>query len=183
MDQRHLSLDLSIEVGAFPVAVEVCMLNKENIHLIIRKSFPYLFEKYGFKEFYYNREYGRYGEGFVLGLHSDKCRLLFVKEPELKHLSIWVGMVSSPFENPDASGIEGWFNILAIYHFCNGKPVVTRDEYHSVDPGAWVQLIGNRLEMGIEKIFDLFRNKDTIESWILSFRDFVRENYENRSIA
>lgn len=156
------------------------MLDKDNIRRLITENFSYLFNEYNFKEIYYNDRYGRYAEGLLLGVQSGKCRFLFVKEPELKHTSIWVGLISAPFENPDATGPDGWFNVLAVGYFLSGNVISTSEDYGTLDEVARLRLIGSRLSPNIKKIIDHFQDKKTMETWLSKYYDFIKQNYKSR---
>lgn len=155
-------------------------MSKYNIRQIILESFPYLFNKFGFKEVYYNNRYGRYGEGFLVGVQHGTCRLLFVKEPELRYISTWVGLNSAPFEKPDIAGTEGWFNLPVIGHFISGNKMSVLDNFDKQDEVFRLKIIGNYLETVVEEIMDHFKGRETVSFWLDSYYDFVKNNYPSR---
>lgn len=172
-----VTLGLKNSPGFHMLKRKLSMLDKSNAEKEVFSAFSYILDEYLFKKVYRNNEYGIHSKGFLLGIESDKCRILFVKESELKHVSFWIGSVVAPFENPDAAGVKGWFNLLVVGHFVSGGRITTKEEYDVLEPLERLKLISNRLHPIIHQVLEVFTDERKIELWMPKFREFVKKEY------
>ncbi len=150
------------------------MAEQDDMRQSILVSFSFLLDQYGFSEEFFDKRYGLYGRGFLLGIGSSNCRFLFVKEPECKHIYIRVGSTSAPYQEPDASGPQNWFSLPAIIHFLSGNAVIIDDRL------TWAEMLdylANRLRPLTEAIIKSFRNRNAIETWLSRYEDFIGKLY------
>lgn len=154
------------------------MAKDEDLEKKIDTYFSYLSTDYSFNKVISDNKYGLYARGLLLGIQSEKCRMLFIKETELKHVSLWIGTLSAPFDNPDASGVNGWFNLLVIGHFISGEPISYKEDYETMESSERLAAISKKIYLFVPEILEHFKDAKQVESWISSFKAFVKKEYK-----
>lgn len=154
-------------------------MNNQNtlqIKAEIYKYYQYLFDYFGFKETYWNGNYGYLGKGFCLGIEKEYIRLLFVKEAEIPQVDILIGTQTASFENPDFRGrkfeTRAWFRLASIVEFFTFEKIYSQEEYKKMDIFDFQSQLSERIKPLIREVIENFEEKK-FKNWIDNYYEFV----------
>jgi hypothetical protein len=140
----------------------------------IYRALPFLWEKYGYHVKYFTRDYGMYNHGFVVGLESDSCRLVFEKETKSKvePIRYYIGKHNSPFLPLGDSYLikDGWYTLPGLLFWLTGVQI-ERDKNVDKD----LDYISQYTQLYIDRLLDLFQYPDELEKKLEYFRNLYKE--------
>jgi hypothetical protein len=141
----------------------------------LREKLPFLWENYGFHLKYFTRDYGFYGKGFVIGLESDICKIVFEKElpSSIQGPATYVGTKQALFIPPNYSylGENGWYSLTGLIFWLSG---VQYDVNKAMDKDLENLREYLKLYMGI--LLEMFTPPDQFDSKLERLRNQSKEN-------
>jgi len=141
----------------------------------IYKNLPYLWGIYGFHVKYFTRSYGIYHKGFIFGVENNVCRFVFEKETTsvVEPIRVYVGLKSALFKPPDYSHLpsNGWYTVTGLLYWLTG---VECERFKDVDQD--LQNISLYLKLYINKLIELFKFPDELDSKLQYYRNLHKEN-------
>jgi hypothetical protein len=125
----------------------------------LHDKLPFLWQDYGFHVAYVTRDHGPQGQGFILGLENEHCRLVFARQgiAQTETIRDYVGIKTARFDPPGRSysAPHGWYPLSGLITWLTG---VDYDYVKDVD-----QDLGNLseyLRLDLDLILDVFGDPD-----------------------
>ena len=141
----------------------------------IHEKFSYLWQIYGFHVSYFTRDYGMYYRGFVIGLETDLCKLVFEKESNsaVESIALNVGKIGSPVAPLNYSYLvkDGWYPLTGLVYWLSG---VECERNKNVDQD--LENVSQYLKIYIERVLDLFRSPADFDRKLEYYRNRYKEN-------
>lgn len=142
------------------------------------KKIPFLWKDYGFHIKYFNRDYGMYYRGFIIGLENNVCKLVFEKETnsQVEPIRSYVGAKSSLFTPPDYSFFAeyGWYSLTGMIFWLSGVQYGVEK-----DVDRDLESLSQYVRIHIDKLLDLFSDPERFDTKLERYRDA----YKNQQIT
>jgi hypothetical protein len=139
------------------------------------KKFPYLWKEYDFQIKYVTRDYGVYYRGFIVGLESNICKIVFEKESNspVEPIRDNVGTLSASFTPPAYSYFAGygWYSLSDLIYWLSGVEYVA-----GKDVEKDLENLSEYLKLHMDKLLDLFRYPDEFEQKLAYYRNLYKGN-------
>lgn len=121
----------------------------------IYDKLPFLWRDHGFHVAYLTRDYGPQGQGFIIGLENEICRLVFAKQTSSQAEAIrdYVGTKTALFYPLDRSysAGHGWYPLSGLITWLSG---VDYDYIKDVDQD--LENLSEYLKLYVDLILDVF---------------------------
>jgi hypothetical protein len=134
------------------------MSNEERLDVELKRlhdKLPFLWQDHGFHVAYLTRDHGSQGEGFILGLENELCRLVFLKQTgsQAEAMRDYVGIKTARFDPPGRSysAPQGWYPLSGLITWLTG---VDYDYVKDVDKD--LENLGEYLKLYLHLILDVF---------------------------
>jgi hypothetical protein len=141
----------------------------------IHKKFSFLWKIYDFHVKYFTRDYGMYSKGFIIGLETDSCRLVFEKETNssVEPIAEYVGTKRSLFAPPNYSYYvkDGWYPLTGLIYWLSG---VECGCDNNVDQD--LENVSQYLKLHMDKLLDLFKYPQEFDKKLEYYRNLNKEN-------
>jgi len=141
----------------------------------IYKQLPFLWGGYDSHIKYLTRDYGMYHRGFIIGLESNICKIVFEKESNspVEPIRENVGILSASFTSPAYSYFAeyGWYSLSGLIYWLSSVECVV-----GKDVGKDLENLSVYLKLHMDKLLDLFRYPDEFEQKLAYYRNLYKGN-------
>ena len=152
-------------------------MNIDEYSQLIKGEFLYLFEDYGFN-LVYIREIQNCFNVFRIGLQSDVCRILFVREQGAG--VSFLGTLSAPFENEMN---EQWVSLMGLlsyilkteydWSFLNAIPKSQRIQ-------SSLSFSSKQFRPYCHQLIEMFNSKESVAKWKPAYKQYVKSKIHHK---
>ena len=147
-------------------------MNIDEYSQLIKDEFFYLFEEYGFKLVYIREHQNRFTV-FRIGLQSNACKILFVREQGAG--VPFMGPLSAPFENEVD---EQWVSLIGLlsyilridfdWSFLNTTPQSKRIQ-------ASLSFSSKQFKPHCRQMIEMFSSQENVAKWRPVYKLYIKE--------
>ena len=147
-------------------------MNIDEYAKLIKEKFNYLFEKYGFSDVYI-REIQNHHKVFRIGLQSDVCKILFVREQGAG--VAFLGTSSAPFEDEMN---EEWISLISLLGYILKKEfdwtfLNTLSRSQQIE--ASLSFSSSQFRPYCKQITEMFSSRENIAKWKPAYKQYIKE--------